>query len=80
MRNYYSSGNNVSEAARKAGENPPHASTVMRLIRKFEKSGSVTDKARSGRLSVSKSEDFQRVFLQEIDSNTPNKRNKTFKD
>ena len=71
VRNYYSSGNNASEAARKAGENPPHASTVMRLIRKFEESGSVADKARSGRPSVRKSEDFQRVVLQEIDSNTP---------
>ena len=71
VRNYYSSGNNASEAARKAGENPPHASTAMRLIRKFEESGSVADEARSGRPSVSKSEDFQRVLLQEIDSNTP---------
>ena len=61
MRNYYSSGNNASEAARKAGENPPHASTVMRLIRKFEERESVADEARSGRPSVSKSEDFQRV-------------------
>ena len=71
VRNYYSSGNNASEAARKAGENPLHASTVMRLIRKFEESKSVADEARSGRPSVCKSEDFQRVVLQEIDSNTP---------
>ena len=71
MRNYYSSGNNASEAARKAGEKPLHASTVTRVIRKFEESGSVADEARSDRPSVSKSEDFQRVVLQEIDSNTP---------
>ena len=71
VRNYYSSGNNASEAARKAGENPLHASTVMRLIRKFEESESFADEARSGRPSVSKSEDFQRVVLEEIDSNTP---------
>ena len=32
VRNYYSSGNNASKAARKAGENPSHASTVMRLF------------------------------------------------
>ena len=71
VRNYYSSGNNASEAARKAGENPPHASTVMRLICKFEESESVADGTWSGRPSVSKSKDFQRVVLQEIDSNTP---------
>ena len=45
VRNFNSSGNNASEAARKASENPPHASTVMRLIRKFEESGSVADEA-----------------------------------
>ena len=44
----------------------------MRLIRKFEESGSVADGAGCGRPSASKSEDFQRVVLQEIDSNTPN--------
>ena len=55
VRNYYSSGNNTSEAARKAGENPPHAFTVMRLFGKFEESESVADEARSGRPSVSKS-------------------------
>ena len=71
MRNYYPSGNNASKAARKAGENPPQASRVMRLLRKLKESGSVADEARSGRPSVSKSEDFQRVVLQEIDSNTP---------
>ena len=71
VRNYYSSRNNASEAARKADEKPPHASTVRRLIRKLEESESVADEARSGRPSVSKSEDFQRVVLQEIDSNTP---------
>ena len=43
MRNYCSSGNNASEAAKKAGENLPYASTVMRLIRKFEESRSVAD-------------------------------------
>ena len=48
VRNYYSSGNNASEAIRKAGENPPHDSTVMRLIGKFEESRSVADEARSG--------------------------------
>ena len=48
VRNYYSSENNASEAARKAGENPPHASIVMKLIRKFEESGFVADEARSG--------------------------------
>ena len=45
VRNYYSSGDNASEASRKGGENPLHASTVMRLIRKFEESGSVADEA-----------------------------------
>ena len=58
VRNYYSLGNNASEAARKSGENPPHASTGMKLIRKFEESKIVADEARSGRPSVSKSEDF----------------------
>ena len=45
----------------------------MTLIRKFEESGSVADEARSGRPSVSESEEFQRVVfgLQQIDSNTP---------
>ena len=47
VRNYYSSGNNASEATRK-GENPLHASTVMRLSCKFEESGSVADEAESG--------------------------------
>ena len=39
VKNYYLSGNNASEAARKVCENPPHASTVMRLICKFEEAG-----------------------------------------
>ena len=43
VRNYCSSGNNASEAAKKAGENLPYASTVTRLIRKFEESRSVAD-------------------------------------
>ena len=71
VKNYYSSGCNASEVARQAGESPPHVSTIMRLIHKFEESGSVADEGRSGRPSVCKSQEFQRVVLQEIEPNTP---------
>ena len=69
--NYYAT-NNAAEAARLAGvSHSPSRSTVLRLIRKFESTGSVKDEQRSGRPSFYRKEEFQAAVLREIDDNTP---------
>ena len=71
VRNYYSSGNDASGPTRKVGENLHHAATVVRLIRKFEESGSVADEARLGGPSVSKFKDFELFYKKLIQIRQP---------
>ena len=71
VKNYYAT-NNAAEAARLAGaSHSPSRSTVLRLIRKFESTGSVKDEQRSGRPSFYQKEEFQAAVLREITDNTP---------
>lgn len=70
VKHFYST-DNAAEAARLAGVHSPHRSTVLRLINKFETTGSVKDEQRSGRPSLIKKPDFQDAVLQELNENTP---------
>ena len=54
-----------------AGAHSPSRSTVLRLIKKFETTGSVKDEQRSVRPTFYKEEEFQAAVLREIDNNTP---------
>ncbi|MFW5443335.1 MAG: hypothetical protein ACKE51_03370 [Methylococcaceae bacterium] len=63
-----------SETARTASGRYPHRSTVLRLINKFETTGSVTDeqrRQRSGRPSLVNKEEFRAAVLREMNDNRP---------
>jgi transposase len=71
VKHYYASNNNASVAARLVDQHSPQPSTVIRLVKKFEETGSVKDADRSGRPSLYRNLDFQDAVLHEIDQNTP---------
>lgn len=69
VKKYYAT-NNAAEAGRMASTHSPSRSTVLRLIKKFETTGSVKDEQRSGRPNLYKNEEFQATVLREIKDNT----------
>lgn len=70
IKSYYSTGN-ASATARNFGEHPPQPSTVLRLVKKFEETGSVADKPGRGRKALHEDEQFKEAILAEINPNTP---------
>lgn len=70
VKNYYAT-DNAAEVGRLAGAHSPSRSTVLRLIKKFETTGSVMDQSRSGRPSLYNNATFQTAVLREINDNTP---------
>ncbi|MEL7309039.1 MAG: DUF4817 domain-containing protein, partial [Pseudomonadota bacterium] len=69
IKSYYSTGN-ASATARNFGQRSPQPSTVLRLVKKFEETGSVTDKQGRGRKALYKDEQFREAILTEFDPNT----------
>ena len=68
IKSYYSTGN-ASATARNFGQRSPQPSTVLRLVKKFEETGSVTDKQGRGRKALYKDEQFREAILTEFNPN-----------
>ncbi|CAL8102036.1 unnamed protein product [Calicophoron daubneyi] len=68
VKKYYAT-NNAAEAGRMTSTHSRSRSTVLRLIKKFETTGSVKDEQRNGRPNLYKNEEFQATALREINDN-----------